>query len=348
MPINETYILNINQNSLLKYYSFFDAKFENSLKTYPLITKYLDLGIKIIRLQISCENFISQLEQYFSCSLKDNVTNYDETIYIWKDNVKSFISDQYKFKFLTIAYKKQVFIRVDPENKTINAENPENKKYYFISEDFSYEGLSKQGHLFVKLISQIVRTEHSALVHSAAVGIDNKGVLISAKGGSGKSTLSISCLTDNFQYVADDYLILNKVNNILYASPIYSMITLSSQIYKQLKNLKATFMCNNYNNTKYVFNISSYDNKLAKGLPIRAIVFPNIANVKEPSIEKTDRNRAITQLVFSTSRQMNNDKNPQYIKLLISLIENLDFYQINLSTDLNKNVKILKNFIKEL
>ena len=202
--------------------------------------------------------------------------------------------------------------------------------------------------MFVRLISQIVRTEKSALIHSAAVGIDDKGILVCAKGGSGKSTLSVSCLINNFQYVSDDYLILNKVNDKLYASPIYSIITLSPKIYKQMVNLKSEFMCNNYDNTKYILNISSYDDELERKLPIKAIVFPNIANVQEPSIEKTNKNRALTQLVFSTATQMNNDNDTSYIKLLISLIKDLDFYQINLSQNLNKNVEVLKKFIKGL
>ena len=345
----ETYILNVSKNSLLKYYVFFDKRFQKQAEQYFLITKYLDLGIKVIRLQIVYKEFLSQLELYFSCSLKDSVDRYDETIYIWKDDIQSYISEQYnKSKWISVSHKNKQYIRIDLENKIINAENFEEKKYYFIAEDFSYDILSKQGHLFVKHISQIVRTEHSALVHSAAVGIDNKGILICAMGGSGKSTLSVSCLTYGFQYVSDDYLILSKENNILRASPIYSIITLSDHIYKQMPNLKSEFMCNNYNNTKYILNISSYDKKIVRDLPINAVVFPKICDIQEPTVEKTNKNRALTQLVYSTASQMDKDKDAQYIKLLISFVKDLEFYQINLSKDLDKNVKILKQFIKEL
>lgn len=346
--MTENYILNIGRKNLLEYYAFFDNRFQKKAKNITVVTKYLDLGIKVIRLQIACTNFVNRIEQFFSYSLKDNVRNYDQTIYIWQDNVESFLNEQYKTDLVTIAYQNQRYIKIDFQNRIINAENSEEKKCYFIAEDISYDALLKQGHLLVKLISQIVRTDTSALVHSAAVGIDNKGVLICAKGGSGKSTLSVSCLVDGFQYVADDYLILNKVNNTVYALPIYSMITLSSQICKLIPTLKSNFMGNNYNDTKYVLNISSYDNKFVKKLPIKAVVFPNIANVHEPTIEKTDKNRAVTQLVFSTATQMNNDKDACYMKLLISLIKDLDFYKINLSPDLNKNVQLLRQFIKEL
>ena len=344
----ENYMLNVNKNSLLKYYEFFDKRFQEQIKRDSVITKYLDLGIKIVRLQIAYKEFLPHLELYFSCSLKDNVDRYDETIYVWKDDIQAYISEQYnKSKWISVSHQNQLYIRIDLENKIINVENPEEKKYYFIAEDFSYDFLSKQGHLFVKSISQIVRTSDSALVHSAAVGIDNKGILICAMGGSGKSTLSVSCLMNEFQYVSDDYLILNKVNNDLYAHPIYSMITLSEQIYKQMGSLKSRFMCNNYNNTKYVLNISDYDNVITK-LPVRAVVFPKICNVEEPTVEKTNKNRAVTQLVYSTALQMDKDKDAQYIKLLISFVKDLEFYQINLSKDLDKNVKILKQFVKEL
>ena len=115
-----------------------------------------------------------------------------------------------------------------------------------------------------------------------------------------------------------------------------------------MPNLKSEFMCNNYNNTKYVLNISSYDNNIIRNLSIKAVVFPKISNVVEPTIERTDKNKALTQFVYSTATQMDKDKDPQYIKQLISFVKDLDFYQINLSKDLNKNVKILKQFIKEL
>ena len=149
----ETYILNVNRSSLSKYYEFFDKRFQERAKQDSLITKYLDLGIKIIRLQIAYKDFLPQLELYFSCSLKDSVDRYDETIYIWKDNVQSYLNEQYsKSKWITVSCQNQHLIRIDLGNRIINAENSEEKKYYFVAEDFSYDILSKQGHLFVHLI----------------------------------------------------------------------------------------------------------------------------------------------------------------------------------------------------
>jgi len=44
------------------------------------------------------------------------------------------------------------------------------------------------------------------LVHAAAVGIDGQGVLLTGKGGSGKSTSALSCVGADHQYLGDDYI----------------------------------------------------------------------------------------------------------------------------------------------
>lgn len=53
-----------------------------------------------------------------------------------------------------------------------------------------------------------METNNLQLLHAAAVGTDQGGVLITGKGGVGKSTTALSCLTAGFNYAADDYLIV--------------------------------------------------------------------------------------------------------------------------------------------
>jgi GT2 family glycosyltransferase len=46
------------------------------------------------------------------------------------------------------------------------------------------------------------------LVHGAAIGLDGEGVLITGKGGLGKSTTALACLDAGLQYLADDFLVV--------------------------------------------------------------------------------------------------------------------------------------------
>ncbi|AMN43637.1 glycosyltransferase [Rhodoplanes sp. Z2-YC6860] len=51
-------------------------------------------------------------------------------------------------------------------------------------------------------------TKGYQLMHAAAVGTEVGAVLISAKGGMGKSTTSLSCLDKGLTYIGDDYVIV--------------------------------------------------------------------------------------------------------------------------------------------
>ncbi len=59
------------------------------------------------------------------------------------------------------------------------------------------------------------------LVHGAAVGVEGEGVLITGKGGLGKSTTALACLDAGMQYVADDFLAV-ELGPIPRAHSLYS------------------------------------------------------------------------------------------------------------------------------
>jgi hypothetical protein len=48
------------------------------------------------------------------------------------------------------------------------------------------------------------------LLHAAAIGRDGSGILITGRGGVGKSTTALTCLAAGMQYVSDDYLIVRR------------------------------------------------------------------------------------------------------------------------------------------
>ncbi len=219
---NESNLFNGKKDILLKYYAILDKQFNKAAKTNSVVTKYLDLGVKKIKLEIANEEIIPRIEQNFKFTIKYNLDHYDSVLHIWKDDVRSFLSSSYQNnKYLAVVYNKRTVMRFFLEHNMLNAQNIFSNSFYFSASDFSDKILPKFGHLFVNAIYPATLTSHSSLAHAASVGIDNKGVLICASSGGGKTTLAITCLMENFQYVSDDYLIINKENNILYSHPIY-------------------------------------------------------------------------------------------------------------------------------
>jgi hypothetical protein len=188
------------------------------------------------------------------------------------------------------------------------------------------------------------------LVHGAAVGLDGKGILLCARGQRGKSTLAVRAVMDGFDYVSDDYLVLGKDDSGLYAWPIYSIITLSPMMYGDLyATLDAKFVSNNARKDKYVFNIARYHDRFAPRYPIQLCMFTQIVADSEPSVvtcTQASRGRAVVQLVHSTINQMGDRHDIGSIRKLMRFVENFPFYQINLCRDIEKNLRLLRDFLR--
>jgi hypothetical protein len=257
----------------------------------------------------------------------------------------------------------------------LKAYNAQTRTNYFASNDMSKDRImSLWGeHLFVAFLNNIISDADNAIFHSAAVGIDGNGVLICGRSGAGKSTLTVSALSDGFDFISEDYLILNKTNG-LYAYPIYSISSLTQSVIVQMSELQYEFLYDNVSKTKHVIDLSAHHNGFVKKLPIQAVIFPNISGTEKPSIERIKKDKAIVQMAHSTILQLctsihrkhmnyiirfNNDWEPirqltccnntaEHMKHLLSFTEHLDFYQINLSPDFRANVDILREFISGL
>lgn len=225
-------------------------------------------------------------------------------------------------------------------------------QYFCAVRSMEPEALLKEGHLFVKQLYRALDTPSTHLIHGACVGIGGSGILMCARGAKGKSTLSVTAMLRGFDYVADDYLMLEKDGAALSASPLYSIITLSPMMYNALYDDlgEARFVSNSARGDKYVLDIAAYGAALKRHYPIRACMFPEIVPDAEPSVvacTPQEKGRAITHMIHSTLGQMNDEGNAATVRKLIGMLSGLDFYRIRLSPDIFRNAGCLRDFIQE-
>lgn len=329
--------------------------------------KYVQLGSKIVKLVCYSKDFISLIEKQLSYALKDFSDICDATIILWNEKeIAQFTSniidnhtkcrmrvEQLVFKARDVNIeimdneysKHNPIIQLNAISGIINAFDKEQNIYYHGVKDLSPEEFIKQGHIFVQIFNKIAKTKNSALVHGAVVGLENNGILFCARGQRGKSTLAVLSMMQGFDYVSDDYLILEKEGDKLYSYPIYSIITLSPRMYNELyDDLKGKFVSNNARRDKYVIDIKAYHDSFRKKYPIKICMFPQITNYEKPSIVSCKKGQAITQIVHSTINQLEDKHDIKTIKKLISFVEDFEFYQINLCSDIKANVECLKQF----
>lgn len=359
--------LDIQSENLCTYF----AKIQEQLDTHPLEwVRYVNLGVKVVRIINYAKDFTPHVERQLTYTLQDTAEHYDATIIIWHEKNVASITDifsshlsphrlrlerlmakrkHFNVEVLDEAYSKHnLVVRVNIDQGLVEAYDQTSKTYYYGVRDLASEEFIKQGHIFVQMFNKIVQTDTSHFVHGALVGLDNKGVLFCARGQRGKSTLSVLSMMEGFEYVSDDYLILEKVDNVLYSHPIYSIITLSPRMYSELydKLEGSRFVSNNARKDKYVVNITNYHHNFRKKYPISLCMFPEIVNDAEPSIIPCPKGRSITQLVHSTVNQLQDINNTRAIEKLIKMVNDFEFYQINLCQDIFKNTTCLRHFLE--
>jgi len=357
-----------------KIFNNLDNYLENNYK--KVFVKYLDLGVKVVRIINYSPDFSHLIEKQLPYVLKDSADKFDATLKVFQDDnmglVPTKIIDEinpktnlkFRIKMLT---EKIDFVETWIFDKTYSAFNPilqcvkwngifsahdiETNTYYYGAKDLNPEEIIKEGHIFVQQFNKILKSDNTNLVHGASVGLDNKGVLFCARGQRGKSTLAVLSMIKGFEYVSDDYLTLEKQGEKLYAHPIYSIITLSPRMYNELfDELKnSRFLFNNARKDKYVVSIENFHDEFKKKYPIKLCMFPEIVSDKEPSIvlcDKEEKGRAIVQIIQSTVCQMQDMNNGVVIKKLFDMVKGFDFYKINLCSDINKNTECLREFLK--
>lgn len=353
-----------------------DNLFKYIKNNYSLeCTMYLDLGVKTVRLLCYSKDFIPHIQKQLTYTLRETADRYDATIVLWHEpNIQQI----YKYIFpelnprnnfkrrIEMIQNKQTFEEVwifDDKysvNKSLmstelwhdifNSYDSENETYFYGVKNIDPEVFVQEGHIFVQILNNILKTENTNLVHGACIGLDNKGILLCARGQRGKSTLSVLAMMEGFEYVSDDYLTLEKEGNNLYAHPIYSIITLSPRMYNELydKLDGCRFVSNNAKKDKYVINISKFHGQFKKKYPVKLCMFPEIVSDPEPSVKecnKYEKGRAITHLIHSTILQMNDFHDTNTVKKLIKMLEKYEFYKINLCNDIFKNVECLRDFM---
>jgi len=145
------------------------------------------------------------------------------------------------------------------------------------------------------------------LLHAAAVGTDDGAVLITGKGGVGKSTTALSCLESGLKYLADDYVIVRlEPEPVVYS--LYSTAKLNAEDVMKFPSL-ARFVKNpeKLDREKAVmFLYPGLVKQIVEKLPLKAIFTPEVVNQTETKLHPTNYLTIQRALSFTTMSQLPN------------------------------------------
>ena len=228
--------------------------------------------------------------------------------------------------------------------QTLSAINTEKNTAYFMARDSSSLPWWVSASPLQVIFHVFLKERGFQLTHTGAVGDDKKAVLLCGKGGSGKSTTTLSCLASGLRYLGEDYCILDvrqKEVYSIYQSAKWEMKT--RKIFPDYENfIQNKDAAKNEKALVYYDNIFPLQIKI--NLPIMALVSLSVGAEHFPVLKKTDQKTALKNLMMSTLVQLPFSE-PKTIKNLHLLVKSLPSYHLTLGSDLGGNVGLIKKIL---
>ncbi len=150
-----------------------------------------------------------------------------------------------------------------------------------------------------------MRSRGIQLAHAGAVGTRAGGVLLTGKGGSGKSTAALACLQAGMQYAGDDYVLLGLDGGPRVHS-LYNTGKLDREHVKRFPGLlKGVANPSHPSSEKaLVFLPDLFPEGFFGGFPVRAILVPKVTGGRKTVMRRIPAVEGLSALAPTTIRQL--------------------------------------------
>lgn len=186
------------------------------------------------------------------------------------------------------------------------------------------------------------------LVHAAAVGNSNGGVLIGGKGGSGKSTTALTCLESELSYAGDDYTLLGLEPGPVVHS-LYNSAKLNSDHVQRFPELlpKVANPERAGDDKALLFVHEHYPAKVVTQLPVRAVLLPRVTGLSETNWKRVSVAATLAALAPSTIFQLPRAGNEAF-QFLAAFVRQLPCYSLEVGTDLSTIPPAIERLLAEI
>ena len=173
------------------------------------------------------------------------------------------------------------------------------------------------------------------LLHAAAVGTDDGALLITGKGGVGKSTTALACLTSGMRYVGDDYLVV-RVDPEPRVFSLYSTAKLDRAQLDRFPELARLATNLDAADDKVVVQLfPGLSERISRSLPLKAIATPSFGGVRETTFEPASKLGLQRAASFTTMSQLPHAGHETH-GFIERLVASVPGFSLRLGTDLQE------------
>jgi hypothetical protein len=186
--------------------------------------------------------------------------------------------------------------------------------------------------------------------HAAAVGTDDGALLLTGRGGSGKSTTALACLNAGMQYASDDYCVIGR-----HPTPeVYSLYNtgkLRDEVDLARQPNFGPWIANRERSGDEKLLMFLYEHapdRLLLSAPLRAIVIPRVAaGATESELHEISPALALRALAPTSMFQLPGSA-AQAMLMMAGLVKALPCYRLDAGSDIAAIPGLLRDLLTEL
>jgi hypothetical protein len=195
-------------------------------------------------------------------------------------------------------------------------------------------------------------TRGALMLHAAAIGSDNGGVLLVGRGGSGKSTTSLLGLRAGLQFASDDYVAVDPALDATGRPTVHSIFgsgKLTADQYANFPELHAGVVNADRLDTEkaVLFVRRVFPLQLVRQFPLRAVLVPRITGLPKTIAHRVSPIAALAALAPSTIFQLPGTASAD-LAAMAQVVRQVPTYALELGTDLDAVPVAIANLLRSL
>jgi len=193
-----------------------------------------------------------------------------------------------------------------------------------------------------------MRKHNRQMVHAAAVGKFNTGVLMPGKGGSGKSTASLACLHSGLLYAGDNYVLLSQEPRP-FAYSLYNSCALhAASICRRFPHLMAKISNPGRLDVEkaLLFVHHHYPECVTERIPIKVILLPRITGHRTTRVRRISPAKSLVSLAPSSIFYLPN-AGPEDFQYMACFVRQVPSYVLELGTDISRIPDVILELLSE-
>jgi hypothetical protein len=184
-----------------------------------------------------------------------------------------------------------------------------------------------------RLLQAWLRDAGCYVVHAAAIGTRDRGLLLAGRGGSGKSTTAVRALDFALQYAGDDFCLVQR-EPAPYVHSLYNAAKLNADALARMPALAPAVVNRDRLDREkaLIFLHECRPERVTTGFPLHAIVLPHVTGRADTAISAASPLAAYRAIGPDTALRTLGDARG-LLAMLKALVHEIPCYDLALGTD---------------